>query len=95
MRKSWSQLIYTLTCWETGIFVAKHGAALYNVNQIERRKVGSGKTDRTESLSALHPHRSVGMKKKNLQMPKTADGFLEPGALQRQQLLAVIESSGP
>lgn len=33
--------------------------------------------------------------KKNLQMPKTADGFLKPCALRRQQLLAVIESSGP
>lgn len=79
--------MYTLTCWETGLFVAKHGAALYKVDQMERRKVGSGKTDRPESLSVLHPHRSVGMKeKKNLQMPKTADGLLEPGALQRQQL---------
>lgn len=86
MRKSWSQLIYTLACWETGLFVAKHGAVLYKVDQIERRKVGSGKTDRTESLSALHPHRSVEMEKKNLQMPKTADGLLEPGALRRQQL---------
>lgn len=65
MRKSWSQLIYTLACWETGLFVAKHGAVLYKVDQIERRKVGSGKTDRTESLSALHPHRSVEMEKKS------------------------------
>lgn len=56
--------MYTLACWETGLFVAKHGAALYKVDQMERRKVGSGKTDRPESLSVLHPHRSVGMKEK-------------------------------
>lgn len=56
--------MYTLACWETGLFVAKHGTALYKVDQMERRKVGSGKTDRPESLSVLHPHRSVGMKEK-------------------------------
>lgn len=56
--------MHTLACWETGLFVAKHGAALYKVDQMERRKVGSGKTDRPESLSVLHPHRSVGMKEK-------------------------------
>lgn len=34
------------------------------------------------------------MNEKNiLQMPKAADGFLESSALQRQQLLAAIESS--